>query len=124
MEIWHTYNNMNIQIELIDHFIGGNQEIKIFFVDNVKKKWMLYFDFVLDFRYAIENAFLNRDFCRREQASVYIVENSEYISYFENQIAGTRPVDELKHFLIFDIVDTGLEILTSKPPILQEVNFC
>ena len=126
MEKWHTYKNINVQIELIDYFVGGNQELKVYFTDKEKNKWVLYFDFVWDFRYAIENAFIHRCADMRQQkdawtedSSVYIVENSEYIKYFENQISGTCPIDGLKHFLVFDEIDTGLEILTNKEPILS-----
>lgn len=127
MEKWVTYNNIGKQIELIESFEGGNQELKVYFLDNEKKKWLLHFDLVWDFRYAIENAFIDRCYhmeqnqTRTEYTSIYTVENSEYIKYFENQVSGTRPTDELKHFLIFDTVDTGLEILTTKEPVLHEI---
>ena len=80
-----------------------------------KSKSILHFDDVWDFRYAIENAFIDRCYNMRRQKvwtednSIYIVKNSEYIKYFENQVSGTRQIDELKHFLIFDTLDTGLE---------------
>ena len=129
MEKWITYQKVKIQIELIDYFVGGNQELKVFFTDKEKNKWMLYFNLVWDFRYAIENAFIDRCYRMRqykgawtEESSIYIVEDSEYISYFENQVSGTRPKDELKHFLIFDEIDTGLEILTTKEPVLYKDN--
>ena len=128
MEKWITYQKVKIQIELIDYFVGGNQELKVFFTDKEKNKWILYFDLVWDFRYAIENAFIDRCYhmeqnkTRTVYSSIYIVEDSEYIKYFENQISGSLPTDELKHFLIFDEIDTGLEILTTKEPVLYKDN--
>ncbi len=124
VEKWITYHNIGQQIELIEHFEGGNQELKVYFIDNEKRKWLLRFDLVWDFRYAIENAFIDRCYTmernktRLEYSSIYMVDNSEYISYFKKQISGSLPTDELKHFLIFDKIDTGLEILTMKEPVL------
>ena len=127
MEKWITYHNIGEQIELIERFEGGNQELKVYYTDKKKRKWMLHFDFVWDFRYAIENAFINRcyyikqDKTRIKYSSIYIVEGSEYIKYFEDQTFGSLPTDELKHFLIFDAVDSGLEILTTKEPERHEI---
>jgi len=128
MEKWHAYNKIKLQIEIVDSFIGGNQELKIYFTDKEKSKWLLYFDLVWDFRYAIENAFLGKCAYMRQQkyawiedSSIYIVENSKYIKYFEEQVSGTCPSDDLKHFLIFDEIDTGIEILACKEPVLSLV---
>lgn len=118
MEKWNKYRKADLQIELIDSFAGGNQELKIFLTDKKKNQWVLYFDCVWDFRYAIENAFICRESELEAISSIYRVENSEYMKYFEQQVAGTYPIDDLKHFLIFDEIDTGLEILTNKEPVL------
>ena len=125
MEKWCAFNKLKVNIELIDYFIGGNQELKIFFEDGKKSKWMLEFDWIWDFRYAIENAFIGRCCDIRNQkdaySSIYVVNNSEYIKYFEKQVSGTRPVEDLMHFLIFDKIDTGLEVLAVKEPVLHEI---
>ena len=52
---------------------------------------------------------------------VYIVEDSEYIKYFEHQVSGTMPTDELKHYIISDNIDTTLDILTTKEPTLSKI---
>lgn len=129
MEKWHAYEKIKLKIEIVDYFIGGNQEIKIYLTDKDKNKWLLYFDFVWDFRFAIENAFIDRCALMRqhkdtwiEDSSIYEVENSEYIKYFENQVSGTLPIKNLKHYLIFDVIDTGLEILSSEEPILSRLD--
>ena len=124
-EKWIPYRTIEKQVELIESFEGGNQELTIYFLDKEKKKWSLRFDPVWDFRYAVENAFLDRCYrieqneTRSEYCSIYVVEDSEYIKYFKNQVAGTLPADDLKHFLIFDKIDTGIEILTIKEPVLR-----
>ena len=125
MEKWNVYRKVEQQVGLIDFFVGGNEEFRVFFADRNRNQWELYFDQVWDFRYAIENAFIDRCcYLKKEEAwteinSIYLVENSEYVKYFEEQASGTRSIDDLKHFLIFDDMDTGLEILTNKEPILS-----
>jgi hypothetical protein len=79
-------------------------------------------------RYSIENASIDR-FCEFRKClpegiienGIYIVENSEYIKYFENQVSGTRPVDELKHYIFCDNIDTILDVLTEKKPTFVEL---
>jgi len=124
MEKWIAYGKIEIQIKMIERFEGGNRDIKVFFKDDNDSVWMLSFDHVWDFRYAIENAFIDRCFKIRmnyveEHKSIYVVEDSDYIKYFENQVSGSVPVNELKHFLIFDKFDTGLEILANVEPTLS-----
>ena len=60
MEKWIAYKRINLQIELIYSFVGGSQELRVFFQDMKKSKSILHFDDVWDFRYAIENAFIDR----------------------------------------------------------------
>ena len=123
MEKWIEYK-IKLQIDVIDSFVGGNQELHVNFQDIKKSKWALHFDEVWDFRYAIENAFIDRCYNMRQQKawigdnSIYVVENSEYIQYFKKQVSGTRSVEDLQHYIIFDKFDTGLEILTLKEPTL------
>ena len=123
MEKWRKYSLGKI-IELIDQFEGGNQELNICFTDDKKKKWVLHFDSVWDFRYAVENAFIDRSYQLEKNEAceghscMYIVQDSEYIEYFHNQVSGSIPTDELKHFVLFDRIDTGIDILTLKEPVL------
>lgn len=118
VEEWVSYNQINLKIELIDRFEGGNQELRVYFTDTEKKKWVLYFDFIWDFRYSVENGFLNRNYSRQTISSVYTVENSKYIEYFEDQVCGTYSTMDFRHFIILDQIDTGLEILATKDPVL------
>ena len=107
-----------IDIEIIENISGGDQAFEIVFVTKEKEKYKIVFDFVWDMRYSIENASIER-FCEFRKClpdgiidnGIYIVEESEYIKYFEHQVSGTRPVDELKHYILCDRVDTTLDIL-------------
>jgi hypothetical protein len=124
MEKWNLYEKCEIQIELIENFSGGNRECVIYFVDNQNRKGKLTFTNVFDFRYAIENAFIDR-FSNIPKGihgknSVYILDQSDYKSYFENQVSGTIPVEKILHFVIFDKIDTGIEVLTDQDPILSQ----
>jgi len=117
--------NIIIDIEHIENISGGNQTYEIFFTAKDKVKYKLIFDFVWELRCSIENAYIERStkFLRAEEnkSSLLLIENSEYISYFEHQVSGTRPVDDIKNYIIFDSVDSVIEILTTEEPILIKV---
>lgn len=120
MEKWNLYEKIKIKIELIESFSGGNRECAINFTDEQKIKGKLTFDNIFDFRYAIENAFIDRFYKVPKSVlgknSIYIVENSDYKKEFEFQASGTIPLDNIRHFVIFDAIDTGIEILTDRDP--------
>ena len=117
--------NIVIDIESIDKVSGGNQFYEIFFVSSQRIKYKLIFDFVWDLRCSIENAYLERasKFCHneKEKSSVLIVKDSDYVKYFEEQVSGTRPINEIKNYILFDSVDTVIEVLTSKEPVLMKI---
>jgi hypothetical protein len=50
-----------------------------------------------------------------------VVKDSEYLKYFEKQSEGVFPMDGIRHFILFDAVDTGIEILASYDPVLVEL---
>ena len=112
-----------VDMWLIDKISGGNREVEIFFTSDDKKKYMLYLEDVWDMRVAVENAFLAREFKRNVEqiSSILLVENSEYIKYFERQVCGTYPTDELKHYILFDKIDTVIEVLMLKEPVLVKL---
>ena len=98
---------------------GGNQEFEVYFTTPNGEEYKLMFSHVWDLRYCIENAAIDRfaDFIRNEKrSSILNVKNSEYIKYFEQQVSGTLPIDELKDYIRFDEADTVLEILTLEKP--------
>lgn len=111
-----------LDIECIDKIIAGNQVYEVFITSTNREKYKIVFDFVWDFRCSIENAYLERasNFYHNEEqkSSILLVENSEYIKYFKEQVSGTRPISELKNYIIFDRVDTIIEVLTIKEPLL------
>lgn len=117
-----------LDIELIELVSGGNEYFEVVFSTKDGSKYKFIFDFVWDMRYSIENASIAR-FCQFRKClpeelvhnSVYMVEDSDYIKYFEEQVDGTRPVDELKHYVLLDSVDTTLDVLTLKEPKLIQM---
>jgi hypothetical protein len=115
-----------LDIELIEKISGGNQRFEISFTTQAKDEYVLIFDFVWDMRYSIENGYIDRfyKFIRdvQEVSSVLLVENSDYIKYFENQVSGTRPIDDIKNYIIYDSIDTVIEILTIQAPTLIKLN--
>ena len=114
-----------IDIAMIENISGANQYFEIIFSTKDKIKYKLIFDFVWDMRYSIENGYIDRfaQFTENEKqkSSIVLVENSQYIKYFEKQVSGTMPLDKLKDYLLFDAVDTVLEILTNKKPVLVKM---
>lgn len=114
-----------IDIESIDKIVAGNQLYEVFFTTTNQIKYKIVFDFVWDFRCSIENAYINRSskFCHneKEKSSIFLIQNSNYVKYFEEQVCGTRPTDGLKDYILLDCVDTIIELLTLKESMLIKI---
>ena len=114
--------NLIVDIASVDKVSGDNQMYEVYFTNMDNIKYKLAFDYVWDFRCAIENAYIDRatKFSHEEiqKSSVLQVQNSEYIKYFETQVSGTRPIDEIKDYILFDSIDTIIEFLTLREPVL------
>lgn len=125
LERWIPYENIQTKIEIIKSFTGGNREVLLNFIDENKSNYSLLFDNVYDFRYSIENAFIDRFInVPREtlkKNSVFIVTESEFMKNFEYQVSGTVPMTNIKHFVVCDLVDTAIEILTNGEPNLLRI---
>ena len=117
--------NWIVDIEVISKITGGAQTYEIEFGSSDGKAYKLTFSTVWDIRCMIENACLDRStkFCHHEQSksSILLIQNSAYLEYFKHQVSGTRPTDELKDYIIFDKVDTIIEVLTIDDPVLAEI---
>lgn len=114
-----------VNIESIDRIQGENQCYEVYFTTVDKMKYKVVFDFVWDFRCSIENAFIDRSskFCHneKEKSSILVIQDSNYIKYFEEQVSGTRPTEELKNYILFDAIDTVIELLSLKNPELIQM---
>jgi hypothetical protein len=117
--------HIELEIEMIDKISGGNQEFEIFFTTTDKKKYRIFFERVWDLRYSIENGSIDRfsKLIRNEKraSSIVLVEDSDYIKYFEQQVSGTLPINKLKNYIMFDAIDTSVDILTLREPVLEEI---
>lgn len=117
--------NIIIDIESIDKISGGNQTYEIFFSTKDKIKYKIVFNFVWEFRCSIENAYIDRfsNICHGEdkKSSIYLIQKSNSIKKIEIQLSGTRPIDELKNYILFDTVDTVIEVLTLRTPMLIKI---
>jgi hypothetical protein len=117
--------DITIDIECIEMISGANQCFEIVFSTKDESKFKVVFDFVWDMRYSIENGYIDRAskflHSEKEKSSVLLVEGSEYVKYFENQVSGTRPIDGIKDYILFDAVDTVVEVLTIREPMLVRV---
>lgn len=117
--------NIITDIESIDKISGGNQLYEVFFSTKDSIKYKLVFDYVWDLRCSIENAYIDRStkfgHKESEKSSILLIENSQYIKYFEEQVSGTRPIIGLKNYILFDKIDTVMEVLTLKEPTLVKL---
>ena len=52
---------------------------------------------------------------------MFVLTDSSYFNNFTLQISGTIPTDNIKHYLLLDRVDTGVELLTTNEPILKKL---
>lgn len=121
-----------IMIDYIESITGPIPHFEVVFETADKKKYKLVFECVWDMRYSIENASLVRfdgfrkytpDNVRVKDSSIFIVEDSEYIKYFERQVDSTRPVDELTHYIVIDSIDTIIDVLAWRhKPILVPIS--
>jgi len=114
--------NIIVHIEYIELISGSNQFFEVLFLSKSKEKFKIVFDSVWDLRCSIENGYIDRfsKFIRNteQESSILLIENSENLKYFENQISGTLPMDNIKNYILFDAVDTIVEVLTIKEPTL------
>ena len=117
--------NIVITIDKIDKISGGNQYYEVIFSSPDKTKYKIIFDFVWDIRCSIENAYIERSsrflHYEKEKSSILLIQDSKFVSYFEKQVSGTRPIKELKNYILFDSVDTVIELLTIKEPVITQI---
>ncbi|MCL2056921.1 MAG: hypothetical protein FWH02_06860 [Oscillospiraceae bacterium] len=120
-----TPYHLKIDIEEIEYISGPNPCFEIYFAATDKRKYKLIFDNVWDLRYSIEITSVERFIHFRENSpewtednGIYLIEDSDYIKYFTEQTFGAYPTDELKHYLVHDAIDTILDILGNREPLL------
>ena len=118
-----------IDIEMITKLSGANRIFEVEFLTADHRHLKMIFEDVWDLRYAIENGYIDRfvEFRKNLDShlinnSTYIVENSEYIKYFENQSSGTLPTELLTDYIVCDTTDTVIEILSTLPPKLIAID--
>ena len=67
------------------------------------------FENVWDCRYTIENGIIDRGTSiiheEKIKNSIYEVKESRYIDYFKKQVSGTRSIDKLKDYILYDEID-------------------
>lgn len=122
----HKYN---LYIDHIYNISGSDQKFEIFFTSKTDRcRYKLVFDYVFDMRYSIENGFIERFFQLKKNKSenltlnsMYIVENSEYVRFFHEQSSYTREKVLLKDYIIFDDIDTVVELISAHEPILVKI---
>jgi hypothetical protein len=127
MERWNVYEKIKTYIRRIYRFSVGDHECTVFFYDKTERKYALHFGLIVDFRRVIDKAFSGRTASWAEAGpeqknSVYIAEDSDYKKYFADQCCGIYPfVDDIRHFVLIDAMNTGIEVLADGDPVLSEI---
>lgn len=125
-----TNYKYTLNIEHICSVSGGDQRFEILFISKADGcRYKLIFDPVLDMRYSIENGFIERFHRFRQNLpsniidnSLYVVRDSDYIKFFHEQSSHTREDVSLTDYIICDEIDTVLELLSSKEPVLVKLS--
>ena len=114
--------NIIVKIDSIDKLESSDQNCEIYITTIGGAKAKIVFKQVWDCRFAIENAFRDRAskiiHHEHEKSSVLLITDSKYIRYFEKEVSGTRPIRRLKDYILFDNIDTVVEILSNEEPVL------
>jgi hypothetical protein len=114
-----------MEIEHIENITGSDQLYEIVVLSKDGIKYRIIFDHVWDMRCAIENAYIDRfsKFVHKaeKRSDVLIIENSDYIKYFEKQVSGTRPTEKINNYILVDCIDTIVEILTISKPKVSKI---
>jgi hypothetical protein len=122
-ERWIPYDEFDIDIDQILGFQVEDRTCTIDFMDKGKTTGRLIFADIVDFRYAFEDAFLDRVLRARCACEIAIIETPVYPFPWEARIAGydsvgVSPLETPSDYVVSDAVDTGIEILTATEPTL------
>lgn len=115
-------------IEYISSALVLQGEARIYVDDFDKNSYELHFPDVFDFRQCVEAAFIARKFDDKEDNrrmySVFLVKNSELIKSFITNSDGAYgdSENEYRHYIIYDAIDTIIEIITTATPTIARKN--
>lgn len=125
METWIPYEKFKIEEGYYINGIKFNDDgliIRIYKGELVKE---IIFPDIYGYKYSNESGMIDRlsripvNLLRKNR--IFVVVGSLYKEEYEFQSSGTRPMDEVEHFIILDDVDTIVEILAVSEPIYQFV---
>lgn len=112
--------NVVICIEDIKSVTGIGDHYEIYAKTMDGDKVRIIFDHTVMIHCTIEDGGLNRwpsfEHCEQESSSILQIENSRTMKQFEQQSQGNYPLDGLKEYLVYDEIDTFIEVLTYDEP--------
>jgi hypothetical protein len=123
-------SGITIDIELIERVTGGNRQFEVLFatrkdIHHYPTWYTLAFGHVLEFRYVIEEGFINRSYEFSSpspwSSSIALVGNSTLTESFLKNVPWYGTSKEVMHYILFDRTDTVIELLTFEKPILTKV---
>ena len=80
------------------------------------------FPYVYDFRYTLREVLVSRmaNFTQDGGTGIYLVKESSYLRYFEQQVSGTISLSDVKHYVILSASGYCAELLSPDEPIVSE----
>jgi hypothetical protein len=130
VEEWVPYLAFNRKIANVARIKVCKHACVLDIVDTDAIRASITFPKILDFRYSIENGFIDRlstvKIAKEDlyQNDILIAYNSKYLEHFTQRASQVVRLENLqvRHYLIFDRIDTGVEILTSCEPLFSYAN--
>jgi hypothetical protein len=123
---WKAYESIDIDIARIVKYIGQMRGAAIYFLDRAGDSYKLYFR-SFDLRYTTKAAF--GDTLARipkelfDAASMFVGTESGYLKRFEHEVCGTIPLDDIRHYALFDDAGYGVETLGFSEPVLTKLGY-
>jgi len=112
----------------IEKITAANKILELDVFTKDEERYRFVFDSICCIRYSIENASLTRFLEFRNflpenivHNCVYIVMESDYIGYFLKHVDDKAQIDGLMHYIIYDNMDTKIDVLTNKRPVLIKI---
>lgn len=120
MEKWIQYDKMAIDAGSSIEKISFEKDQLVIGVKKGSIEKNVIFEDIYAYKYSNESGIIDRvskvpvEILRKNK--VFLVEESDYLKEYEFQSSGTRPMEEVRHFVLLDGIDTVVEVLAMSEP--------
>lgn len=125
MEQWKDYKGATLNKDcIIDGVFFSEGVLRVHISDSTKRK--IIFRNIYSYKYSNESGIIDRlsaipiEILKKNR--IFQVDDSNFAKDYEFQASGTRPMKEVRHFVIMDAVDTVIEILSVGDPEIEGVS--